>query len=253
MAYNSLTQVPRNLKEAVDWLMALKGTTPDANLTAMGVALHDFLAEMPVGLKRLQALEKIKSITRKFLRNPELSIQPFVFDLLRRFNGPMNKTYRGLRGNVMIVNDSDYKNFIQTDRLQPHDIANGLGTLVHGCEHMLANITDPEEYKSSYTSEASWAGSCQADPEACAVVFVGIAPMLYAGLRSLRAVGNVATQNASMPDADDRIEDVMEALGYVAPERRGEMTGPEVRKAMRSLPVHTLDLVYDLAGFWAFY
>ncbi|GBE60098.1 hypothetical protein, conserved [Babesia ovata] len=254
MVYTSLTEVPRNLKEAIDWLIALKGTDADNNINAMGAALYDFLAEQPVGLRRLPELEKIKPITRAFLMNEELRVEPFVKDLLGRFRRPMNKNYHILRHRLLIVNDSDYKNVIETERLKPRDMANGLGEVVFGCERLLHNIANSRKYVSSYSSEATWANSCSANEYACAAVLVGIAPMLYAGLRALRAAGSAATRDSSC-DEDNRVGTVLEALGYPYPESRAslDMSGAEVRTAMKAVKLHVLEFIYDIAGFWAFY
>ncbi|CDR95427.1 hypothetical protein BBBOND_0205850 [Babesia bigemina] len=44
MVYTSLTEVPHNLKEGIDWLVALKGTYGENNLKTIVGAIQKFLS-----------------------------------------------------------------------------------------------------------------------------------------------------------------------------------------------------------------
>ncbi|GBE62322.1 hypothetical protein, conserved [Babesia ovata] len=146
--YNSLTEAPRNFKECIDWLIALKGTDPENNFEAMGAALHKFLADKPVGKMELPALEKIKSISKEFLESPGLKNEPFVKRMLSIFNGgisgmsapahfadsPDAPSSSGSSGSVsQTIRDillSNYENIVQRDRLGPEDIAKSFAHVV---------------------------------------------------------------------------------------------------------------------------
>ncbi|CDR94419.1 hypothetical protein BBBOND_0107280 [Babesia bigemina] len=251
MVYKSLTNVPRNFKEAIDWLVALKGTDSEKNLAAIGVALYYFLADMPVGYTNLPALEKVKLVSKKFLEKPELKNQPFVKALLDRFSNPMNKTGLFARRSQTYTN-SEYENVVQTRGAKCETLAKNFGKVVDATEKFLASITNPGEYKSAYSSEASWDDSCAKDPEACAVVFVGIAPMLYTGLHSLR-IASKATTNKLLFDVKHTLGDVMKAVGYKEPGLRASISGSDVLKALEGVDKRVLDIIYDFSGFWAFY
>ncbi|CDR94796.1 hypothetical protein BBBOND_0110940 [Babesia bigemina] len=225
MVYNSLTEAPHTFREGIDWLIALKGNDAEKNLAAMGAALHKFLADKPVGKMELPALEEVKRISKQFVAQPELKYMWPADDVLRRFNERIIKSHRQLRKIVCTIYDSDYLNVIKSKRLTAQKITEQLSKAVDGCEKFLDKIKIPDEYKSAYSSEATWETSCSENPEACAVVLVGIAPMLYTGLRFLQC----------------------------GPEFRTKMTTSEVIKASKSISYQMLVTLYDLAGFWAFY
>ncbi|GBE60221.1 hypothetical protein, conserved [Babesia ovata] len=253
MVYTSLTAIPRNLKEAIDWLVALKGKDGERNLAAMGTAVHKFLADKPVGFTELPALEKVKLISKGFLRRQMVKDPPFVKDLLGKFNGPIHKEYYKYLSFVYDIEESEYENVVQTRDVKPETIATNLGEVVHAAEKLLDDIKNPDHYESVYSSGATWAKSCAEDPEACAVVLVGIAPMLYAGLRFLRdtCVDAILEDKRSM--GENSLGSVLEALGYNEQLRRPKMGSSDIRTGLSGVNKQVLDTLYDLAGFWAFY
>ncbi|GBE62627.1 hypothetical protein, conserved [Babesia ovata] len=250
MVYNSLTEAPHNLKEGIDWLMALKGTDAEKNLAALGDALHKFLVDKPVGKMEVPALEDIKKSTKEFM-GQKVNGYPFAKKLLGRFSKPMDKS---IRSNFFgTADESDYKNVVKTRGVKPEDITKSVSEVVHGCEKFLNGIKPAKQYNSAYSSEATWEASCAKDPEACAVVFVGIAPMLYTGLRSLRFASHAACFNWVPFSKKTNLGSVLEALGYKEAERRANMSGSYVFKALENVKFQMLVTLYDLAGFWAFY
>ncbi|GBE58853.1 hypothetical protein, conserved [Babesia ovata] len=253
MVYNSLTEAPHNLKEGIDWLLALGGTDAEKNLAAMADALHKFLSDKPVGKMELTALEKVKRLSKDFLGQKELRRHPFVKELLRRFDEPMNKTDAMELNHLYSVNRSDYVNVVEAEGIEPEDIARSIGEVLHATKNLLDDIKNPDQYKSAYSSDATWDASCSEDPEACAVVLVGIAPMLEAGLRSLRYVSRAAGGYLSNNNKKQRLEKLMKALGYDEPECRPDVSATSIFKASKNVSFRMLGTLYDLAGFWAFY
>ncbi|GBE61284.1 hypothetical protein, conserved [Babesia ovata] len=253
MVYNSLTEAPRNLKEGMDWLLALKGTDAEANLKAMGAALYDLLADTPVGFKEVPALEKVKPISKKFLEKGELKDYSHVKDLLKRYEQPMNKTDWLWYKRHTSYHPSDYINIIGFFRLNPEKIAKKLGDVVSGCEKFLEDVKIPDQYKSAYSSKATWEASCSKKPEACAAVLAGIAPMLYAGLQSLLDADKSAEKKGPGSKAATHLGEIMKAIGYVKPECREDLTAPDVHKALRGVDKHVVYTLYDISGMWAFY
>ncbi|GBE60949.1 hypothetical protein, conserved [Babesia ovata] len=252
MAFDSLTRAPRNLKEGIDWLIALRGTDAKKNLTAMGDALHDLLADKPIGKMEFLPLKKVKIFSRDFLMKPSLRDQPFVDELLEKFNAPMDKTDLPLK-RLSSSMDSDYFNIIKKKRLQPEAMARFLGLVVYGCDKFLKHMKIPDQYESVYSPEATWDASCAQDPEACAVVFVGIAPMLYAGLRSLKDATKAAAKDESNARARKRLADVLRAVGYKDSERRPHMRISYIFEALSDVDQDVLDILCDFSAFWAFY
>ncbi|GBE62674.1 hypothetical protein, conserved [Babesia ovata] len=239
MVYTSLTEAPRNLKEAIDWLMALKGTDPSTNLKAMGAALYDFLVQQPVVPRRLPALEDLKRISKRFMGQKELRDHPSVSLILGRFNNPVDR-----KPGV----------FAKTMGSNPEKVADNIGKFVYGTGKLLHDIRHPKHYKSAYSSEATWAKSCSKNPETCAVIFVGIAPMLYTGLLSLRdetsAVDSIFVDFNSV---QKRIRNVLNALGYADQQRRHVMRPSDILKALSDMDKDLLAILHNLAGVLAFY
>ncbi|GBE59915.1 hypothetical protein, conserved [Babesia ovata] len=253
MVYNSLTEVPRNLKECIDWLIALKGDDAENNLKAMGKALYGLLADKLVGFTEVPALEKVKHVSEVFLRRQGIRDQPFVKELLQRFNKPMDKSPKKIGNVIKGVEESDYKNVVKARGTKPEAIAKNLGKVVDAYEKFLDDIKAPDQYESAYSSEATWEASCSKEPEACVVILVGIAPMLYASVRPLKDVGKFATVYAVDPMEENRVGSVLEAVGYKEPECRAGTSGSDVLKVSRGVDKDVLDIIYDFAAFWAFY
>ncbi|GBE61122.1 hypothetical protein, conserved [Babesia ovata] len=254
MVYNSLTEAPHNLKEGIDWLIALKGTDAAKNLAAIGDAIHKFLVDKPVGFTDVPAIENFKLISKEFMEKPALRVQPFVKLLLERFSKPLDENPGVIAKAFSLVPKSDYQNVVQTRGVKPEAIAKNLGKVVDGCEKFLEKMKISDHYNSAYSSGATWDASCAKDPEACAVVLVGIAPMLYTGLSSLRVACNEeALTYARLTNKSSSLGEVLEAVGCKEPECRADMSTSGVTWALRGVNREILNIIYDLAGFWAFY
>ncbi|GBE61713.1 hypothetical protein, conserved [Babesia ovata] len=234
MVFNSLTDIPRNPKEAVDWLVALKGADAEKNLAAMGKAVYDLLADKPVGFTDVTALWNVKFSTKKFLQKDEIKDMWPANELIGRYFAFMDKSPEALAKKVAsgLTADSMVKN---------------VSDVVDGCEMFLEKIKVPGQYKSAYSGEATWESSCAKNPEACAVVLVGIAPMLYVGLGSLWSASH-----AEMSKQSTGAGEVLKVLGFVEPQCRAD-SASSVLSGLRGVDLHILDTLYDLAGFWAFY
>ncbi|GBE62102.1 hypothetical protein, conserved [Babesia ovata] len=253
MVYDSLTDAPHNLKECIDWLIALKGDDAENNFKAMGTAVHKFLEDKPVPSKHLPAIENFKHIFREFLRQQELKDLWYVEDMLEMINGPMNKKPEMFAKITGVVEESDYTNAVETRNAKPETIAKIIGDVLQATGKFLAHIKNPDHYNSAYSSNATWDASCENDPEACAVAFVGIALMLYAGLETLRDACVTAFFRCPPFLAYKRMQEVLNALGYVEPECRANMTISDVEWALSGVDNGLLNTLYNLASFWHLY
>ncbi|GBE62090.1 hypothetical protein, conserved [Babesia ovata] len=254
MVYDSLTEAPRNLKEGIDWLMALRGKDGEKNLAAMGAAVYKFLADKPVGFMEVPALDELKSISKKFMEKKELRDLPFVRKLLGKFAWKVSKRVSSFHKKFGSIAESDWENVIETRGVKPEDIAADLAKAVYGCARFLAHIKNPDKYESAYSSNATWDASCAKDPEACAVVLVGVAPMLYTGLRSLKDTSlDIVNRHRPSKCAEFRLGCLIKAVGYEEPGCRTSVSGSVIFKAFGAINRRILTIFYDLAGFWAFY
>ncbi|CDR95141.1 hypothetical protein BBBOND_0202980 [Babesia bigemina] len=252
MVFNSLTEAPHNLKEGIDWLVALKGDDAESNIAALGAAIYNFLVDKPVGHTEIPALEKVKLNAKDFMGQSELRGLPYVKDLLTRYSSPVKKP-TGLGKVFNNVDESDYKNVVQTRKMKPEKITQYVTEAINGCEKFLGKIKTPDQYESAYGKEATWEASCSEKPEDCAAVFVGIAPMLYAGLRSLRRASNVSPLQYIGIRKKPEVGGILTAMGYEESYRRSPLNASNVFAALQSVSHRTLVTFYDLSGFWAFY
>ncbi|GBE61842.1 hypothetical protein, conserved [Babesia ovata] len=252
MVHNSLKEVPRNLKEAIDWLIALKGDDFPYHMEAMGAAVYDLLEDKPVGYTKVPALEEVKLITKKFMEQEGLKDWWPVKRLLGRFSKRMSKTGVFARRGK---NDaqSEFENIVQTQRIDPEAMAAKVAEVVYYSEKFLDKIKTPDKYIPTYSSEATWDASCAEDPEACAAILVGIAPMLYAGLYSLWDATVTRGWNESNDVVENRVRGVLKAVGFEEPQCRANMGILDVVRAFKGVDERIFTILYDLAGFWAFY
>ncbi|CDR97834.1 hypothetical protein BBBOND_0403220 [Babesia bigemina] len=252
MVYHSLTDVPRNLKECLDWLIAVKGTSK-FNTQALGYALYNFLVDKPVGTTYVPSVEKVKRLSREFMQKKEFKDLPAVGDLLRRFTERMNKTDFVDIKRFFALHESDYENIVKVNGVTPDSIAKDVDKIADGCEQFLNEIKTPGQYESAYSSEATWEASCSKRPEDCAAVLVGIAPMLYAGLHSLFTGSNGHHFGTPPPNETLLVSKVMKAMGFVESKCRDGLSRSDLRHAFRDMHMDVLDTIYNFAGFWAFY
>ncbi|CDR94452.1 hypothetical protein BBBOND_0107500 [Babesia bigemina] len=251
MVYYSLTEVPRDLREGIDWLLAVKGTDGHG-LKELIAAVYRFLYRQPVGLIRLTPIEDIKRIFKKFLEQRALKDKAFAGAMLKRLKTPMEKnpnaTLKVLKG----IKDSDHMT-LKTRGVTYDSMANDFNTLVDSLEKFLDDIKNPDQYRSYYSSEATWSDSCSERPEDCAMIFVGIAPILYVGMQAMFDASSNGVVGLKMFRAKDHLERVLFALGYVEPEIRANMSSADLRSALGVMNKAVMNTIYDLAGFWAFY
>ncbi|CDR95275.1 hypothetical protein BBBOND_0204330 [Babesia bigemina] len=252
MVYTSLTEAPHNLKEGIDWLMALKGTSDENNLMHMVGTIHHLFSDHSAGNNPLPSLDKIKSISKEFLEKPELRDNMLVRILLSRFYTPASAANTGSR-HYWHRQFNEYGRVVGVKGAEPEYIKDCLSNVMDGFGKLLDDIKTPDQYESSYSSEATWEASCAKNPEACAVVLVGIAPMLYAGLISLWGTTESKTGEFHRYAGSRSFGEVLRALGYVQPQCRSDINGSEIFKNFKGLDDDLLHNTYDLAGFDVFY
>ncbi|CDR95158.1 hypothetical protein BBBOND_0203150 [Babesia bigemina] len=245
MVYESLIDVPHNVKEGIDWLVALKGDDGDEHLAALGEAIHKYLSynfkNNPELAKKLPSLEHVKLISMGFMWNKELRGLWPAKDVL---------------GNFVKAMDKKPSYFVNAMGSNPAKITKNLTKFFGGCEKFLDEIKHPATYESAYSSKATWDASCSEIPEACAAVFVGIAPMLYLGLESMRDAS--ASQSScwwpfGKKKAKVNFGEVVRAVGYDDLDCLGGAGSASALKAVKNLNPNVVDIVHDLCGFDAVY
>ncbi|CDR97379.1 hypothetical protein BBBOND_0312820 [Babesia bigemina] len=238
MVYNSLADNPWNLKEAIDWLVALKGTDPSTNFKAMGAALYDFLGQKPIVTRSVTTIEELKRVSYRFIGQKELKHHRSSSVMLERCNGSVEK------------NTGEFADAMGS---KPEKVADNVANVVYACEKFLYALRRHGEHTSAYSSEATWARSCSNDPEACAKIFVGIAPMLYTRLLTLTDASKATNSVWSWFEERQRVVDVLAAGGYTKWDCRHDMSFFDLSKVLSSIKKETFIMLYNIAGVLAFY
>ncbi|GBE59508.1 Probable serine threonine- kinase kinX, putative [Babesia ovata] len=251
MVYDSLTDAPRDFREGIDWLVALKGTDAESNLAALGAAVYKFLSDNPDDSDQLPAYQKVKLITKEFLEQEGIKDRRTVRVMLARFNTPRDLKSYILAKPLDTFEDSDTKKIVEAWGITAENIAEKLTQSVDACEKFLGDIKVPGQYMSAYSSKATWAESCSKKPEDCAAVFVGIAPMLYTGLTSLWDATDADDFRLVPSKAKKNLNNLLAALRYVKPEVRAKMDRSDVVNALSGVGIDVLDTLTEVAEFWA--
>ncbi|CDR94163.1 hypothetical protein BBBOND_0104720 [Babesia bigemina] len=252
VVYNSLIYVPRNFKEAVDWLIAVRGDDGMKNLKALGAALYDFYAHMSGRFTEVSDLDKVIRVSREFLEQEKLKKRRSVKRILIKLNDRLRKTPDQLAKRIGSAHDTKNEKYLQKKGLTADTIAENLCCVVDACAEFLGRIKNRSHYKSAYSPQATWDASFSAHPETGVVIFVGIAPMLCASISSLNAAVFAAMLRFPPFIAYKRMQELIQALGYVEPECRAGMTASYVGDALEGFE-ETIIFLYELAGFWIFY
>ncbi|CDR95001.1 hypothetical protein BBBOND_0201580 [Babesia bigemina] len=252
VVYNSLAHVPRNFKECIDWLMAVRGDDGMKNLKVLEAALYDFYAHMSGRFTEVSDLDKVIRVSREFLEQEKLKKRRSVKRILIKLNDRLRKTPDQLAKRIGSAHDTKNEKYLQKKGLTADTIAENLCYVVDACAKFLGRIKNRSHYKSAYSPQATWDASFSAHPETGVVIFVGIAPMLCASISSLNAAVFAAMLRFPPFIAYKRMQEMIEALGYVEPQRRAGMTASYVGDALDGFE-ETIDFIFDLAGFWAFY
>ncbi|CDR95262.1 hypothetical protein BBBOND_0204200 [Babesia bigemina] len=253
MVFHSLTDAPRDFREGIDWLVALKGTDFKNNLKAISDAVYNFLADKPVGSSKLPIFKYVTLITKEFLEQDGLKDHKPVKLMLTRFNSPKDEKPNVCAMLLKADGDRDHTQIADEWRLNAKNIAENLAKTVNGCEKFLQNVRIPHQYESAYSSEATWEKSCSEKPEDCAAVFVGIAPMLYTGLMSLLHSTDDSLFRLAPDMAKKKLETLLNTLRYVKPECRAIMGPSDVAQVLSVVDHDALATLGELSNFWTYH
>ncbi|CDR97669.1 hypothetical protein BBBOND_0401610 [Babesia bigemina] len=252
VVYNSLMYVPRNFKEAVDWLIAVRGDDAERNLATLGAAIYDLYVHMSGRSTEWSNLDKAIRFSIDFLEQEKLKKHLYVKMILAILSYRVNITPNVLTNIIVSAYDTENQRFLHKNGLTADTIAEKLCYVVDACAEFLGRIKNRSHYNSAYSPQATWDALFSAHPETGAVIFVGIAPMLVAGLLSLRSASLAGKLKSSPLIASKRMQELIQALGYVEPQLCAGMTASYVGRALGGFTYETINFIFDLAGFWTF-
>ncbi|GIX62990.1 variant erythrocyte surface antigen-1 family protein [Babesia caballi] len=225
----SLTDPPKNLKEAIDWVIKIKN---DNNTDDLAKELHELLKHdgAEVAMKVLDkyrlvsksVIEKLKSHTNDKNRLTSLSSE-WGFAVPHAI---LNSLSQGLdpfvSGSVAISREKAERWLTE---VQEKTLETPVTELANGIEAFVAQGTGIVQgsVPSAYSqADAKWKGLQAAERMDCAIIFLAILPLLYVALtylywrcsQSPDSSGLVLSWSGQSPSTDNGLKKYMAALGY---------------------------------------
>ncbi|CDR94347.1 hypothetical protein BBBOND_0106560 [Babesia bigemina] len=145
VVYNSLIYVPRNFKEAIDWLIAVRGDDAEGNLAALGAAIYDLYVHMSGRSTEWSNLDKAIRFSIDFLEQEKLKKHLYVKMILFLLDERLRVTPNILT--TTVVSEDDTKN--------------------------------ENHYKSAYSPQATWDPLFSAHPKTSALMLELIQALGY--------------------------------------------------------------------------
>ncbi|CDR96514.1 hypothetical protein, conserved [Babesia bigemina] len=248
MVYNSLVTAPSDMKEAIDWMAAVKATG-GAHSLAEAVA-HLFHVGSKGGYD-LGLIEEVRHHVKLFLQKPGLKehaasrqiIKKIVETCIkfirttdddnaeeekakskRRLRRKHRKKSRKKQSEADEKLAEDHKKYevapdkppvyIISSKLTEDEIKKGVQDSLEKFDTLLKKIRKGQTYVPTYSTAAEWERCCAPDPLICAQIFVGIAPLLYATSRMLRYVTTFTSGIYKIADESKKLGQFFRLAGY---------------------------------------
>ncbi|GIX65990.1 variant erythrocyte surface antigen-1 family protein [Babesia caballi] len=256
MSENSLSVPPKNLKEAIDWVLrvigkdsgnngneAIKGLAEELKklfdkdagevargvLTVMGKSITDLADKLG---------EVEEDVSNSFVNKRK------IFAVLEAYLQYYRGTFENVRDYGSSVSDQDrdkLKGWLTGKSSGPiAKLAEGLGKLIGYQDGQVKNggIGNQSEYKSAYKrDEVKWPESPD-DKRTCALIFLGIAPILFYGLTYLywqsTDEGDWKSSSFSGSSSTDALSAYLDAMGLEHSEFNQQKTqGSTIAEALK--------------------
>ncbi|GIX61583.1 variant erythrocyte surface antigen-1 family protein [Babesia caballi] len=223
-----LTDPPTNLKEAIDWVIQIKGHAQDLAKELDALLKQD---ASEVAMKVLDkyrivsesVIEKLKSHTNEKNRLTSLSSEwgfAAPYAALDRLSRGLDPFVSGSAARVNRENAEQWLTEVQATALETliGNLANGLEAFVKPTSGIVQTSV-----ASAYSqTNAKWEGLQAAERRDCAIIFLAILPLLYIGLIYLYwrcsqipdSSRLVLSWSEQSPSTDNGLKKYMVALGY---------------------------------------
>ncbi|GIX61421.1 variant erythrocyte surface antigen-1 family protein [Babesia caballi] len=212
----SLIEAPINLKEAIDWVLrAIKGLAEEVKKL-----LDKDASEVATGVLEVMG-KSITNLADKLGKATENQVRSFP--VLQSYLRTFNENLENVRDYGSSVSDQDrdkLKGWLTGQPSGPIEkLAEGLGKLIGYQDGQVKNggIGNQSEYQSKYDrNEAKWPQSPD-DKRTCALIFLGIAPILFYGLTYLywwcTDEGDWKSSSFSGSSSTDALSAYLDAMG----------------------------------------
>ncbi|GBE59430.1 hypothetical protein, conserved [Babesia ovata] len=241
MVYSSLVTAPSNMKEAIDWMAAVKAS---GGAQSLAEAVAELFKVGSKGKYDLGIVEEVRHHVKLFLQKPGLKEHAASRQIIKKIIETSVKFIRTphddkrsrarLRYKMRLgkkprkkgskADEEDEKKYevapdkppvyVISNNLTSVEIKKGVQDSVEKFDTLLKKIKKGQSYVSSYDTSAEWEKCCAPDPLICAQIFVGIAPLLYATSRVLRYVTTFTAGVYKIADESRKLGQFFGLVGY---------------------------------------
>ncbi|GIX65690.1 variant erythrocyte surface antigen-1 family protein [Babesia caballi] len=215
-----LTEAPKDLKEAIEWVIHIKGHAQELGKVLEELLKHD---GSEVALKVLDKYRLASKGVISGLAEANLKIQPptnrfyFAYTALNSLSQGLRPFHSQSQANINpddVEKVGKWVSSVQVNTLtQPiQKFAEGLQTFQKGILTSPSNAT-------AYNSAPSWSSLTDSEKRDCAVILLGIMPVVYIAITYLywqcAGTGGWAQDKLNQGGSDQgTLKQYMEALGY---------------------------------------
>ncbi|GIX65996.1 variant erythrocyte surface antigen-1 family protein [Babesia caballi] len=244
----SLTDPPTNLKEAIDWVIKINGHAQDLAKELKELLKHD---GSEVAMKVLDKYRLVSESVIKGLEEANLKIQApknrfhFAYTALNNLSQGLKPFHPQSEANINsagVVKVKEWVSSVDESNLQKliKELATSLEAFVKPTSGILQNSDT-----SSYNSANSWNNLTPSDKRDCALILLGIMPVVYIGITYLywqctpvlnSSSSNELWQNQKLDGSGSdqgSLKQYMEALGYT--ENLNNKNGQNIVSLMKSM------------------
>ncbi|ORM41114.1 uncharacterized protein BXIN_0446 [Babesia sp. Xinjiang] len=234
MVHASLLEYPTNYKEAIDWLVAIRTS---GGIKELGAAVVNLFAEQSYDDEFMALIKEIRLKVKRYLRQSGFSDQPAVRIILKLLpdeseypievgspptiteieeaiecQHPSHKEEKGVP--IADKSESHKPKPILPRNISDADVIKAISDSADQYDKLLRKLWKSKTYEHSYDVTATWEQSCAPEPQTCAKIFVGIAPMLAAGTCALRHIALFASENDLIADSTKKVGSFLKAAGF---------------------------------------
>ncbi|GIX62995.1 variant erythrocyte surface antigen-1 family protein [Babesia caballi] len=246
----SLTEPPKNLKEAIDWVIQIK---KDDVINDIAKALQELLKEDGSEVA-MNVLKNYRHVSESVIKGLDAANENL--ENIKKFNftyTALNKLSQGLKPFVTGSQANISANAVDNvgawvSKVQENSLKNIIPTLATGLETFKKGILQNSN-DSTYKSDAEWSSLTPNDKRDCAVILLGIMPVVYIGLTyfywQCEGTGGWPDQSLSGSSGDHgNLKNFMAALGYQSNQLANKNGSTIVSSIMNSMFSNELRTAY---------
>ncbi|GIX62001.1 variant erythrocyte surface antigen-1 family protein [Babesia caballi] len=231
---SSLTEPPKNLKEAIDWVIQIKGHAQDLAKELDALLKND---GSEVALKVLDKYRLVSESVIQGLEEANSSIHLakdrfyFTYTALDNLSQGLKPFVTGSQANINPDDVEQVKEWVSS--VDKSDLQKRIEALATGIENLKNGIVQTSSYTSVYNSATPLSSLIPSAKTDCAAILLGIMPVVYIGITYLywqcEGTGGWAQEKFdSSGSGQGSLKQYMEAFGYTEKYLNDSKRGQEI-------------------------